>query len=146
MPNAVVMTGYGPPDVLTWAQVPLPEPGQGQIRIKVKAADISSTDLAMRAGYLKAIPLPVGTENPCHQAILMNHAPGAVTSLNPEQAWPLACGSPKPTADSPAARQSAGTQGVHGRYNPAEPVAAISGAGPMRPSPSGSRSCRSPPG
>jgi len=49
MPNAVVMTGYGPPEVLRWAQVPLPEPGQGQIRIKVKAAGISPTDLALLA-------------------------------------------------------------------------------------------------
>src|SRR3984885_11824237 len=58
MPNAVVMTGYGPPEVLKWAEVPLPEPGEGQIRIKVKTAGISPTDLALRAGYLKAIPLP----------------------------------------------------------------------------------------
>src|SRR6266704_3689999 len=58
MPNAVVMTGYGPPEVLKWAAVPLPEPGQGQIRIKVRAAGISPTDLALRAGYLKAWPLP----------------------------------------------------------------------------------------
>ena len=50
MANAVVMTGYGPPEVLTWAAVPLPEPGQGQIRVKVKAAGISPTDLALRAG------------------------------------------------------------------------------------------------
>src|SRR5579862_9466960 len=27
MANAIVMTGFGPPDVLKWAQVPLPEPG-----------------------------------------------------------------------------------------------------------------------
>jgi NADPH:quinone reductase-like Zn-dependent oxidoreductase len=59
MPNAVVMTGYGPPEVLKWVAVPLAEPGDGQIRIKVKAAGISPTDLALRAGYLKdAIPLP----------------------------------------------------------------------------------------
>jgi hypothetical protein len=43
MPNAVVMTGYGPPEVLKWAGVPLPEPGQGQIRIKVKAAGLGVT-------------------------------------------------------------------------------------------------------
>ena len=58
MPNASVMTGFGPPDVLKWAQVPLPEPGEGEIRIKVKAAGISPTDLALRAGYLKAFPPP----------------------------------------------------------------------------------------
>jgi NADPH:quinone reductase-like Zn-dependent oxidoreductase len=59
MPSAVVMTGYGPPEVLKWAQVPMTEPGQGQIRIRVMAAGISPTDLALRAGYLKdAIPLP----------------------------------------------------------------------------------------
>ena len=55
MPNAVVMTGFGPPEVLTWAGVPPPEPGEGQIRIKAKAADISPTDLALRAGYLRDI-------------------------------------------------------------------------------------------
>ena len=61
MPNAVVMTGYGPPEVLKWAQAPLPELGHGQIRIKVKAAGISPTDLALRAGDLKDnIPLPPG--------------------------------------------------------------------------------------
>jgi hypothetical protein len=56
VPNAVVMTGYGPPEVLKWAGAPLPEPGVGEIRIKVKAAGISPTDLALRAGYLKDIP------------------------------------------------------------------------------------------
>jgi hypothetical protein len=43
MPNAVVMTGYGPPEVLKWAGVPLREPGEGQI--KVKAAVIASKRL-----------------------------------------------------------------------------------------------------
>src|SRR5580704_1888024 len=58
MPNAIVMTGVGPPDVLKWAQVALPDPGEGQIRIRVKAAGVSPTDLALRAGHLKAFPLP----------------------------------------------------------------------------------------
>jgi NADPH:quinone reductase-like Zn-dependent oxidoreductase len=77
MPNAIVMTGYGPPEVLTWAGVPLPEPGQGQVRIKVRAAGISPTDLAMRAGYLKdAIPLPPGT-------VLGFEAAGTVDAAGP---------------------------------------------------------------
>jgi NADPH:quinone reductase-like Zn-dependent oxidoreductase len=76
MPNAVVMTGYGPPDVLKWARVPLPEPGAGQIRIKVKAAGVSPTDLALRAGYLKAVPLPP-------DAVLGFEAAGTVDAVGP---------------------------------------------------------------
>ena len=77
MPNAIVMTGYGPPEVLKWAGVPLPAPGEGQIRIKVKAAGISPTDLAMRAGYLKeAIPLPPNT-------VLGFEAAGTVNAVGP---------------------------------------------------------------
>ena len=76
MTNAVVMTGYGPPEVLKWAAVPLPEPGQGQIRIKVRAAGISPTDLALRAGYLKAWPLPP-------DAVLGFEAAGTVDAVGP---------------------------------------------------------------
>jgi NADPH:quinone reductase-like Zn-dependent oxidoreductase len=76
MSNAIVMTGYGPPEVLKWAAVPLPEPGPGQIRIKVKAAGISPTDLALRAGYLKAVPLPP-------DAVLGFEAAGTVDAVGP---------------------------------------------------------------
>ena len=77
MPNAVVMSGYGPPEVLQWAEVPLPDPGEGQIRIKVKAAGISPTDLALRAGYLKdAVPIPPG-------AVLGFEAAGTVDAVGP---------------------------------------------------------------
>jgi NADPH:quinone reductase-like Zn-dependent oxidoreductase len=76
MPHAVVMTGYGPPEVLKWAGVPLPEPGQGQIRIKVRAAGISPTDLALRAGYLRAFPLP-------SNAVLGFEAAGTVDAAGP---------------------------------------------------------------
>jgi NADPH:quinone reductase-like Zn-dependent oxidoreductase len=77
MPNAIVMTGHGPPEVLKWNQVPMPEPGEGQIRIKVKAAGVSPTDLALRAGYLKgAIPLPAN-------AVLGFEAAGTVDTVGP---------------------------------------------------------------
>src|ERR1700757_2083173 len=76
MPNAIVMTGYGPPEVLKWAGVPLRKPGEGQIRIKVKAAGISPTDLALRAGYLKAFPLPP-------DAVLGFEAAGTVDAAGP---------------------------------------------------------------
>src|SRR6202030_4376713 len=77
MPNAVVMTGYGPPEVLKWAPVPMPEPGEGQIRIKVKAAGVGPTDLDVRAGYLKdEFPLPPN-------AVLGFEAAGTVDAVGP---------------------------------------------------------------
>jgi NADPH:quinone reductase-like Zn-dependent oxidoreductase len=77
MPNAIVMTGYGPPEVLKWAGIPLAEPDEGQVRIKVKAAGVSPTDLALRAGYLKdAIPLPPS-------AVLGFEAAGTVDAVGP---------------------------------------------------------------
>src|SRR5256712_1764928 len=76
MPNAVVMTGYGPPEVLKWAGVPQREPGEGQIRIKVKAAGISPTDLALRTGYLEDIRLPPN-------GVLGFEAAGTVDAVGP---------------------------------------------------------------
>jgi NADPH:quinone reductase-like Zn-dependent oxidoreductase len=70
------MTGYGPPEVLKWARVPMPEPGEGQIRFKVRAAGVSPTDLALRAGHLKDIPLPP-------DAVLGFEAAGTVDAAGP---------------------------------------------------------------
>src|SRR5258707_5231357 len=55
MPQAVVLTQYGPPDVLVWSDVPMPEPGPGQVRIRVKAAGVSPTDPKIRRGDLKGV-------------------------------------------------------------------------------------------
>jgi NADPH:quinone reductase-like Zn-dependent oxidoreductase len=87
MSNAIVMTGYGPPEVLKWAAVPLPEPGEGQIRIKVKTAGISPTDLALRAGYLRdAIPLPPDTVLGFEAAGTVDAAGPGVTGTSPGDA------------------------------------------------------------
>lgn len=57
--NANVLTEYGGPEVLRWGEVPLPEPGPGQIRIAVRAAGVGLTDLKIRRGDLQAVfPLP----------------------------------------------------------------------------------------
>ncbi|MET8760654.1 NADP-dependent oxidoreductase [Lentzea sp. NPDC004782] len=76
MPKAVVMTGAGAPDVLKWTDVPPTEPAAGQVRIKVRAAGISPTDLALRSGRLKAFPLP---EN----AVLGFQVAGTVDAVDP---------------------------------------------------------------
>ena len=58
MPRAIVLTQYGPPDVLEWKEVPMPEPGPGQVRIRIRAAGISPTDLKIRSGEVPFFASP----------------------------------------------------------------------------------------
>lgn len=77
MPRAVVLTQYGPPNVLVWRDVPMPEPGPGQVRIRVKAAGIMPTDLQIRRGDLRAaFSLPP-------DAVLGFEAAGVVAARGP---------------------------------------------------------------
>ncbi|KAA1376349.1 quinone oxidoreductase family protein [Aeromicrobium fastidiosum] len=55
MSHAMVMTEFGAPDVLEWQEVPAPEPGPGEVVIRVKAAGVGPTDLHIRAGHLAAV-------------------------------------------------------------------------------------------
>jgi NADPH:quinone reductase-like Zn-dependent oxidoreductase len=59
VPSACVLTGYGPPKVLEWKDVPTPEPSEREIRIKVRVSGVGPTDLKIRRGDVQAIfPLP----------------------------------------------------------------------------------------
>jgi NADPH:quinone reductase-like Zn-dependent oxidoreductase len=59
VPNACVLADYGSPDVLEWEEVPMPEPSETQIRIKVHFSGVGPTDLKIRRGELTAgMPLP----------------------------------------------------------------------------------------
>jgi NADPH:quinone reductase-like Zn-dependent oxidoreductase len=59
MPNAAVLTTYGPPNVLEWTDVATPEPSERQVRIKVRVSGVSPTDLKIRRGDLNGVfPLP----------------------------------------------------------------------------------------
>ncbi|MFE9567380.1 NADP-dependent oxidoreductase [Streptomyces sp. NPDC006692] len=50
--RAIVVKAFGDPDVLEVAEVALPEPAAGQVRIKVQAATVNPVDVATRAGAL----------------------------------------------------------------------------------------------
>lgn len=50
MPLAIRFTEYGGPDVLTVDEVPLPEPGNGQVRVRVRASGVSPYDWKTRQG------------------------------------------------------------------------------------------------
>src|ERR1700722_7933293 len=50
--KAVVVHRFGGPQVLEIADVPMPEPAAGQIRIRIQAAAVNPVDIATRAGWL----------------------------------------------------------------------------------------------
>src|SRR6266496_4229901 len=60
--RAILVHNYGGPDVLEITEMPTPQPGPGQLRIKVAAASINTVDVETRDATLAhAIPaLPVG--------------------------------------------------------------------------------------
>lgn len=50
MMKSVIVTRYGGPEVLEVRDVPVPEPGAGQVRIRVKAAGMNYADIMQREG------------------------------------------------------------------------------------------------
>jgi putative PIG3 family NAD(P)H quinone oxidoreductase len=55
--KAVVLDGFGAPSVLRLGEVPLPEPGRGQVRVRVSASSVNRADTVQRRGLY---PPPAG--------------------------------------------------------------------------------------
>ena len=56
--KAVRIHEFGGPEVLRYEDVPVPQPGPGEIRVKVIAAGVNPVDWKIRNGSMK-IPLPM---------------------------------------------------------------------------------------
>jgi NADPH:quinone reductase-like Zn-dependent oxidoreductase len=60
--KAVAFSEFGGPDVLQVADLPVPEPGAGEVRVRVAAATVNPTDIGMRSGgraaELSRLPAP----------------------------------------------------------------------------------------
>ena len=73
--RALLLTRYGGPDVAELRDVPTPQPGAGQVLVRVRAAGLNPVDFKTREGQLKVVqryPLP---------AVMGNELAGVVESL-----------------------------------------------------------------
>ena len=59
--KAIVIREFGPPGVMKLEEVPTPEPGPGEVLIKVHAVSVNQTlDTRVRAGkYARPVKLPL---------------------------------------------------------------------------------------
>src|SRR5271154_689529 len=54
--RAVMLTKKGGPEVLQVVELPIEPPGPGQLRVRVRAAGVGSTDFAVLAGQYSFAP------------------------------------------------------------------------------------------
>ncbi len=61
--KAIQISGTGGPEVLTLAELPIPQPGPGQVLIRVEAVGVNFVEIYFRKGVYKAsLPLTPGSE------------------------------------------------------------------------------------
>lgn len=75
--RAITFTEFGEPSVLHVAEVPRPEPGAGQIRVRVGAAGVNPLDGKIRSGAMRAL-FPISLP-----AVLGIDVAGTVDALGP---------------------------------------------------------------
>lgn len=61
--KAIMVHEFGGPEVLKYEEVPTPQPGAGEVRVRVAAAGVNFIDIYHRTGlYKNALPLSLGQE------------------------------------------------------------------------------------
>lgn len=81
MPSVVIARAFGGPEMLSVADEPVPEPGLGEARIRVRAAGVNPVDYKVYSGAMGAdparLPMRLGSE-----------AAGVVTAAGPDAVGP----------------------------------------------------------
>ena len=80
--RAAVQYDYGPPSVVSVADVPQPSPGDGELLVKVHATSVNRTDCGFRAAAPPIVRLFSGLRNP-KRPTLGNEFAGVVTDIGP---------------------------------------------------------------
>jgi NADPH2:quinone reductase len=89
--KVIGLTTFGGPDVLEQYDLPVPEPGPGEVRIRVYAAAVNPTDLTFRTGRNQQAKLLGNREPPFIPGI---DAAGVIDELGPDGDGRLTVGEP----------------------------------------------------
>jgi NADPH:quinone reductase len=119
--RAVGVTAFGDADVLQIVDLPVPEPGDGEVRVRVSAATVNPSDAAFRAGVFGHPPRGDG---PPHVAGW--ELAGVIDAAGPGAGWspgervfaivlPYLTGRGAPAADAALAHQQLEAGGTRGR-------------------------------
>ena len=82
MPKAIRIHAHGGPEVLKWEDVEVGDPGDGEVRLTLKAAGLNFIDCYQRSGlYPMELPLTLGAEG---VGVINRIGPG-VTNLSEGQ-------------------------------------------------------------
>jgi NADPH2:quinone reductase len=82
---------YGGPEVMTYEELPTPDPGKGQVRVKVHAAGVNFVDIYHRSGqYTTPMPVPIGLEG---AGVVEAVGEGADAKVGDRVAWCAQAGS-----------------------------------------------------
>jgi len=105
MPKAIVIEETGGPEVMRWTDVPVGEPGPGEIRVRQHAAGVNFVDVYFRTGLYKApagVPFIPGMEG----AGIIDAVGPEVRDLKVGQrvAYPFTIGAYSETRTLPAAK------------------------------------------
>ena len=62
--KAIIRSGYGPPDVLAFVDVPIPDPGTDQVLVRIRASSVNMADVDYMRGHPKPARLGSGLRAP----------------------------------------------------------------------------------
>jgi NADPH:quinone reductase len=92
------MDETGGPEVLRYEEVPDPQPGEGEVLVRIEAAGVNHFDINMRAGMASKFPLILGgdgaglREDTGERVLLAGATLGTYAELaatKPENIWPI---------------------------------------------------------
>ncbi len=85
--KAAYIKHTGPPDVITVGELPQPQPGDGQVLVRVEAVDVNPIDTYVRSGMV-AMPLPIPYVIGCDLAgVVEATGPGVTRYKKGDRVW-----------------------------------------------------------